>query len=119
MSAVPGHRIREAVTSHAARHRPESEQHMGYEYRLTFAGADPAKVRHAIGQLPGVEDADARDGDAGATAALARPMPDAVFWCTADGLSFCANTSEGLRCLGTVIARLTSTFGTVEVAELE
>ncbi|UYK76799.1 hypothetical protein NG825_20810 [Xanthomonas sacchari] len=116
MSAVPGHRIREAVTSHAARHRPESEQHMGYEYRLTFAGADPAKTRQAIGQLPGVEDADARGAGA---AALERPMPDAVFWCTADGLSFCANTSEGLRCLGTVIARLTSTFGTVEVAELE
>ncbi|MCW0402902.1 hypothetical protein ACM9XA_12390 [Xanthomonas sacchari] len=90
---------------------------MGYEYRLTFAGADPAKTRQAIGQLPGVEDADARG--AGAAAALARPMPDAVIWCTADGLSFCANTSEGLRCLGTVIARLTSTFGTVEVAELE
>ncbi len=46
-------------------------------------------------------------------------MPDAVIWCTADGLSFCANTREGLRCLGTVIARLTRTFGTVEVAELE
>ncbi len=30
---------------------------MGYEYRLTFAGADPAKTRQAIGQLPGVEDA--------------------------------------------------------------
>ncbi|MCW0376112.1 hypothetical protein NB691_002946 [Xanthomonas sacchari] len=90
---------------------------MGYEYCLTFADADPAKTRQAIGQLQGVEDADARG--AGAAAALARPMPDAVFWCTADGLSFCANTSEGLRCLGTVIARLTSTFGTVEVAELE
>ncbi|MBO9881141.1 hypothetical protein J7357_06980 [Xanthomonas sp. D-109] len=64
-----------------------------------------------------MEDADARD--AGAAAALARPMPDAVICCTADGLSFCANTSEGLRCLGTVIARLTSTFGAVEVAELE
>ncbi|WP_295954567.1 hypothetical protein [uncultured Xanthomonas sp.] len=89
---------------------------MGYEYCLTFADADPAKTRQAIGQLPGVEDADARDAGA---AALARPMPDAVFWCTADGLSFCANTSEGLRCLGTVIARLTRTFGTVEVAELE
>ncbi|WNH44869.1 MULTISPECIES: hypothetical protein [Xanthomonas] len=90
---------------------------MGHEYRLTFAGADPAKTRHAIGQLPGLEDAESRD--AGAAAAPARPMPDAMMWCTADGLLFCANTSEGPRCLGTVIARLTSTFGTVEVAELE
>lgn len=90
---------------------------MGYEYRLTFAGADPAKVRHAIGQLPGLEDAESRD--AGATTAPAQPMPDAMMWCIADGLLFCANASEGLRCLGTVIARLTGTFGTVEVAELE
>ncbi|MBO9872911.1 hypothetical protein J7370_05830 [Xanthomonas sp. D-93] len=64
-----------------------------------------------------MEDAESRD--AGAAAAPARPMPDAMMWCTADGLLFCANTSEGPRCLGTVIARLTSTFGTVEVAELE
>ncbi len=36
-----------------------------------------------------------------------------------DGLSFCAHTSAGLRCLGTVIARLTSMFGTIEVRKLE
>ncbi|MBB5943428.1 hypothetical protein GGR64_003027 [Xanthomonas arboricola] len=46
-------------------------------------------------------------------------MPFAVMQCTADGLSFCANSSEELRCLGTVIDRLTGTFGTVAVVELE
>ncbi|NIJ74039.1 MULTISPECIES: hypothetical protein [unclassified Xanthomonas] len=39
--------------------------------------------------------------------------------CTADGLSFCANNSEELRGLGTVIAGLTGTFRTVAVAGLE
>ena len=40
----------------------------------------------------------------------------AVMQCTADGLSICANSSEELRGLGTVIAGLT---GTVAVVELE
>jgi hypothetical protein len=93
---------------------------MGIEYRLRFKAPNSGAVAAELARLQGAKQSE-KEPEAlefHTTRTGSEDLPDATARVEQGGLYFCDHGGDGRSFLGHVLARLTSSFGPVEVEEL-